>query len=707
MRRLKRGALDSRLDEELRFHIDQQTDKNLRAGMSPDEARRQALIKFGGLERFKESTRDEFRPAFFEDSLRDLRYGVRSLRRAPGFAILATLTLALGIGAATAVFSVVNGVLIKPLPYPDADALVSIWHQAQDSNNAGEVPASATQFFTYRDENRSFAALGFWSTGTASVTGPADAEQVPTLRVTFGTLQALGVPAAIGRWFSEADDAPGSPESVMLANTYWKRRYGGDASVIGRTLIVDARPRTVIGVMPAGFRFLNETPDVILPLRFDRSSLRLGAFNYLALGRLKPGVTIAQATADVARMIPIWLNAWPAPAGFDKQAFDRVPALRPLKRDVVGDIGNVLWVLMGTVGIVLLIACANVANLLLVRGEGRQQELGVRAALGAGWRRIARGLLLESLVLGMLGGVLGLGVTFAALRLLVALGPASLPRLSEITVVDPAVLSFAVIVSLLSSVLFGLIPIVKHAGSYITPLLRGSGRTSSDSRERHRARNTLVVVQVALALVLLVGSGLMIRTFLALRAVQPGFTDPDQVQLVRLTIPATLVDDPERVFRMQSDIRDRVAAIPGVAAAALTSAAPMESFVSANKLFFEDRIQAAGENRRFKFVSPGYFGTVGTRVVAGRDFEWTDLHQRRPVAVISENMAREMWQRPRGRARKAHARKPRRPVARNRRRRRRRLRRRRAVRGRRAWRTGPRCWRISRANAFGSGVRSR
>ena len=394
--------------------------------------------------------------------------------------------------------------------------------------------------------------------------------------------------------------------------------------------------------MPVGFRFLNESPDVIVPLQLDRGSLLLGSFNYLALGRLKPGVTMAQAYADVTRMIPIWLNAWPAPPGFAKQSYDRSPVLRPLKDDVVGDVGSVLWVLMATIGLVLLIACANVANLQLVRAERRRQERAIRAAMGAGWYRIARELVVESLVLGLFGGVLGLALTFASLRLLVALAPPSLPRLGEIAI-DPMVLWFGLLVSLVSSVLFGIIPSLKHARPPIVALLRGGDRTSSESREQHRARNTLVVVQVSLAVVLLVSSGLMIRTFLALRAVEPGFTNADQVQLVRITIPATLVTDPERVFRMQSDIRERIAASPGVAAVSFTSAAPMEPFVSANTVFFEDRIDAEAQRRRFKFVSPGFFGTVGTRVIAGRDFAWTDLQQRTAVAVISENMAREMW----------------------------------------------------------------
>jgi putative ABC transport system permease protein len=298
---------------------------------------------------------------------------------------------------------------------------------------------------------------------------------------------------------------------------------------------------------------------------------------------------------------------------------------------------------MGTTGLVLLIACANVANLLLLRAEQRRQELAVRAALGAASHRIARQLLVESLLLALLGGGLGVGLTFIAVRLLIAYGPANLPRLDEITV-DPLVLSFALVVSLLSSVVFGLIPLVRHVRPHLVPLLRVGERSSSGSREQLWTRNTLVVVQVSLALVLLVGSGLMIRTFLSLRSVHPGFAHPDQVQLLRLTMPRTLVDDPERVFRLQSDILHRVAAIPGVAAASLASAAPMEPYISANTVFSEQQRETDGLTRRFKFVFPRYFATVGTPVVVGRDFDWTDLNQRRPVAVISENMAREMWQ---------------------------------------------------------------
>jgi len=646
----RRDAIEGGLDEEIRFHIDQQTEKNLRAGMSPREARRLALVAFGGAERVKESTRDEFRPALLEDSLRDIRYGARALRRAPGFTVVSSLTLALGIGASTAVFSVVNGVLIKPLPYPESETLVSLRHTALGAGLA-DVPMSPAQFFTYRDETRTFQEIGLWSSGVANVTGAAAPEEVQSLLVTHGTLQALGVRPAVGRWFTREDDAPGSVETVILTDGYWQRRYGGDPAMIGRTVTIDARPREVIGVMPDGFRFLDAGVDVILPYRFDRSALFLRKPMFQGIARMKPGVTLAQANADVARMIPIWLKAWSAPPGIDPSIFanaEFAPALRALKRDVVGDVGKVLWVLMGTVGIVLLIACANVANLMLVRAEGRQQELAVRAALGAGWQRLARELVWESIVLALVGGALGLGLAFAAVHLIVTAAPAGLPRLSDITV-DPMVVAFTLIVSLLSGLVFGLIPVARHAGPHIARALRGNGRTSSQSREQHRMRNALVVVQVALALVLLVAAGLMIRTFQALASVQPGFTEPNHLQLVRLAVPWAQVEDPERVLQVQSDIRDRIAAIPGVSAVSFARSAPMGPEKIDNLLLIEDQRYAQGQippDRRFKFVSPGFFDTLGVRLIAGRDMTWADIHDHRSVAVISENLAREVWREP-------------------------------------------------------------
>jgi predicted permease len=578
-----------------------------------------------------------------------LRHVFRRLLSAPMFTTVGLLTLALGIGANTAIFSVVNGVLIKPLPYPEPEALVALFHVAPGVRSlSGNAPLSPTMYFTYREQNKTFQEMGLWSNGGASVTGIAEPEQVPALMVTYGTLQALGVQPALGRWFSQEDDTPGSEEAVILSDGYWQRRFGGDRSIVGRTLTVDLRPRRVIGVMPPDFRSPNPTAELILPLRFDRNRIFLGDFSFRGIARLKPGTSADDGNADVARMLPLWLEAWPAPPGIDRALFRTArfaPNLRPFKQDVVGDIGTVLWVLMGTIGLVLLIACANVANLLLVRVEGRQQELAIRAALGAGRGRIAREMLLESLVLAVLGGVLGVALAYAALRVLIAVGPATLPRLAEIGI-DPLVLGFTAAISVGAGLLFGLIPILKYAGPQVAMALRGVGRTSSHTRERHRARHSLVVTQVALALLLLIGAGLMIRTFQALRSVEPGFARPDEVQLLRISIPEAQVREPERVLRVQNEMLEKLAAIPGVASVAFSSGAPLEGFNSNDVVYAEGKTYAAGEIpaiRRLRFVSPGFFQTTGTPLVAGRDFTWTELYEKRYVAIVSENMAREIW----------------------------------------------------------------
>ncbi len=321
------------------------------------------------------------------------------------------------------------------------------------------------------------------------------------------------------------------------------------------------------------------------------------------------------------------------------------PNLRPLEQDVVGNIGGALWVLMGTIGMVLLIACANVANLLLVRAEGRQQELAIRAALGAGWGEIARELLMESLTLGVAGGIGGLGVAYAALQLLRWMAPANLPRLDQISI-DGTVLLFTLAVSLAAGVLFGAIPVIKYAGPHLAGALRGGGRNSSQSRERHRTRSVLVVVQVALALVLLISSGLMIRSFQALRNVNPGFTEPERIQTLSLSIPGAQAKGDMDVFRMERNILDRVAAIPGVTSAGFTTIIPMGSGGWTDPIYAQDHSYTEGQipaMRQYRFISPGFLSTMGNRLVAGRDFSWTDIEGKRPFALVSENMARELW----------------------------------------------------------------
>jgi predicted permease len=480
------------------------------------------------------------------------------------------------------------------------------------------------------------------------VTGQGEPQRVGSMTVTDGVLPLLGVPPALGRWFDAKDCEAGSPATVILSYGYWQSRFGGDRAAVGRDLVIDGTPRQVVGVMPRDFRFLDVKASFFLPAQLDRAKVTLGGFNNQAFARLKPGVTLADANADVARMLPLSLERFPAPPGFDKKMFVEAriaPTLRPFKRDLVGSIGDVLWVLMGTIGLVLLIACANVANLLLVRVEGRQQELAVRGALGAGSGRIARELLLESVTLGLAGGAVGLGLAWALLRLLVWLAPANLPRLDQLGIGAPA-LGFTLAASLASGLLLGLIPVAKYAAPRLATSLRSGGRGSSASRERHRARNGLVVVQVALALVLLVASGLMIRSFRALRSIDPGFKDPEQVLTLRLTIPSGQVKEEEAVARMQQAIQEKVAAIPGVAGTGAASLLPLDGSSWTDPIFAEDKTYAAGQIpklRRFKFVTPGYLKTIGTPLVTGRDITWSDTYDRLPVALVSENTARELW----------------------------------------------------------------
>jgi len=588
--------------------------------------------------------------AMFTDQLRQV---LRRLGRAPLFTAITLLTLAIGVGANTVIFSVIEGVLLKPLPYPHPEQLIGVWHTALGID-IKDLNMSPSIYFIDREQNRTLQDIGVYDGDSFDVTGTGEPEHVRGLDVTDGTLPLLGVVPALGRLFTRNDDSPGAPATVLLSYGYWQKKFGGDRSVIGRSITVDGKPRQIIGVLPQGFHFLDwQDPAIVAPFQWDRSKVKLGNFSQRALARMKPGVTIEQASADMARLLPIVWRSFPAPEGFSVSLFEKArisPNLRLLKQDVVGDIGKVLWVLMGSIALVLLVACANVANLLLVRVEGRRQELAIRSALGAGWRRIAGELLFESVVLGVAGSLIGLALAYAALRVLVAAAPTGLPRIHEIGI-DPLVLLFTLGLALFTSLLIGSIPVIKFAGASLNSGLREGGRALSQSRERHRARKALVVVQVALALVLLICSGLMIRTFRALMHVSPGFDSPDTIQTFRFFIPESQIPDKDRdrIAQMQQAILEKLAAIPGASSAAFSSTVPLDGYDSNDILYAQDHMQNEGQLppiRRFKFISPGAFATLGTKLIAGRDLTWTDIYQKRPVAIISENFAREYWHDP-------------------------------------------------------------
>ena len=574
-------------------------------------------------------------------------HALRRLVRFPVFTAIAVFTLALGIGANSAVFAVVYAVLLKPLSYPAADRLVALDHAAPGVNipSAGMAPFL---YFTYREQGTTLESIGMWQGDTASVTGLAEPEEIPLVILTEGVLPTLGVQPLLGRIFTRGDDSPGSPETAVLSYAYWQSRFGGEASAIGRRVMFDGRPREIIGVLPASFRFLDREASAFVPMRLDRSKTFLGNFSYRAVARLKEGTTIERANSDFARLIPVAITSFPPYPGFSEKMFSEArlaPSARLLKDDLVGDIGRVLWILMGTIGMVLLIACANVANLLLVRTDGRQQELAIRAALGAGWTRIARELMTESVLLGLCGGAAGLLLAYAGLRVLVAIAPATLPRVAEISLNVPVFL-FSFVLSILAGALFGGVLVLKYAAPRVAAALRAGGRTMSEGRDRQRARNALVVAQIALAMVLLVSSGLMIRTFVALRHVDPGFTSPEHLLTLRINIPSATVKDGEGVIRMQQNIADKIAAIAGVQSVAMTTIVPMDGQGWHDPIFAEDKAYAEGQLpplRLFKMISPRLLETMGNRLVTGRDLTWDDVYGRRNVALVSENLARELW----------------------------------------------------------------
>jgi predicted permease len=582
-----------------------------------------------------------------------LKQVLRRLGKAPLFTAITLIILAIGVGANTVIFGVVDGVLLKPLSYPHSDRLIGVWYHIPgiDIEN---MPMAPFLYFIEREQNTTFEDIGVYQGDSLSVTGAGEPEHVRGLDVTDGTLPILGVKPALGRLFTRRDDSPNAPQTVVISYGYWRKRFGGSDTVIGRPIIVDGKAREIIGVLPRNFHFLDrEDAALYLPMQWDRSKTKLGDFSYPGIARLKPGVTLAQVKADMARLIPIAVRSFPPPEGFPASLFEKVqmnPTPRPLKQDVIGDVGNVLWVLMGSIVVVLLVACANVANLLLVRVEGRHQELAIRSALGAGRRRIIGGLLFESLILGFAGTMIGLALAFGSLRLLVAMKPTGLPRLNEIGINGP-VLLFTLGLALFVSLVIGLIPVIKYAGVGMHSGLREGGRALSQSRERHRARKVLVVVQVALALVLLICSGLMIRTFTALMHVPPGFAAPDNLQVFHLFIPESRVPDTqsEGVPRMEQEIENKIAAIPGVLSVSFGSTVPLEGFSQNDPIFAQDRTYKPGELppiRRFKYVAPGYLATLGTPLIAGRDLTWAETYQKRPVAIVSENLAREMWRNP-------------------------------------------------------------
>jgi predicted permease len=633
-------------------HIAERVDELIAEGMPRPQAEQAARREFGNAGLMEQRSREVWQWSALESLFADLQFVFRRLRKSPGFTATVLLTLAIGIGANTAVFSVVNHVILKPLPYTHPEQVVALWLDAPGAGGLAGADTglgiSASMYLTFARHNRSFESMGVWTGRFATVTGVAEPEEVNAEYLTDGVLQTLAVPPVAGRWLSMADQDPHGALTTMLSYGYWQRRFGGARDVIGRTIRVDGDTRTIVGVMPRGFRLADQDFELLIPIAYDPANEKLAGFSMTGIARLKPGVSIAQANADIRGLIPLWMDSWSNGPGTNPHYYEKwriTPNFRPLKRLIVGDVGNVLWLVMTTVGVVMLIACVNVANLLMVRAEARNHELSIRAALGAGRGRIARELLVESLTLGAVGGILSIGVAWVGLRLLVRIGPGELPRLSEISL-DAWSMGFTLLLSILSGLFFGSFPALGYARTRVLNIVGNSNRTASPDRARQRPRNTLVVTQIALALVLLVSALLTVRTFVALRNVEPGFADAAHVETISTWIPEQEVSDSRAVARIENNIAERLASVPGVVSTGFAATIPMDgNDANADILSVEGKTYAGGDPppQIYNYVAPGYFGSLGTRIVAGRDYTWDDIYNLRDRIIVSENFARESW----------------------------------------------------------------
>lgn len=640
---------DHELERELQFHLEMETEKNRQAGMTPAEARRTALVSFGGVERYKEECREvrRFRP--LETLWQDVRFGGRILRRNPGFALLAILTLGLGIGANTAIFSVIYGVLLRPLPYQGGEQLVIVRQQTSlaGSNNLG---FSVKEIEDYRAQSRTLADVVEHHSMSFTLFGGAEPERIQTAVVSANFFEVMGVKPRLGRTFLPSDEAHGAEAVLVLSHEYWQRSQHGDPHVVGRVFRMNNRPHTVIGVLPAIPQFPNVN-DVYMPtsacptrsaeqFKANRNARMMSVF-----GRLKPQAPIAQAEADLATIA----------ARLHQQYPDSYPPSRGYRTEVASLRGELtraarptFLVLLGLAGLVLLIACANVANLMLARLMRREREMVVRAALGASRARLLRQLLTESLLLALISGALGIALAFFALDLLVDFAARFTPRAAEISL-DASVLLFTLSIAGLTGIAFGLMPALSVRANLVAGLKEG-GAQSTTGTTRHRLRSALVVAQVAVSFVLLISAGLMVRSLSKLQQTNLGF-DPEKVLVMRVSPNWSKYTTTQQYQDFAARLLEKAKAQPGVLSVALTTNYPLNEFGIANGPFNRNFIiegQAAAEGELapqadFRVVSPAYFETIRLPLLQGRGFSEHDKNESLPVGVINQSLAKRRW----------------------------------------------------------------
>ena len=643
------GRAETEMDREIRFHIECETEKNLRRGMSESDARRSALISFGGVEQFKEECRDANRPRWIESFGQDMRYAVRILRKDPGFTLVALLTLALGIGVNTAIFSVIYGVLIRPLPFKDGDRMIVVKQRAPIAG-LENVPFSVKEIADYREQNRTMEGMVEHHSMTFTLLGGAEPELIQTGVVSHNFFEMLGVQPLIGRTFVPGDEEHGAEAVLILSYDYWKRSHQGDRGIVGRVFAMNNRPHTVVGVLPSFPQFPNEN-DVYMPtsacparsseqFRENRNARMMTVF-----GKLRQDVPLELAKADLSavadRLRQAYPESYPAERGY-------AVGLTTLYDVLTQNAKRTFLILLGTAGLVLLAVCANVANLMLSRIMRREREMTVRAALGASRGRLVRQMLTESLLLALLGGALGLLLASITLNLLSEFAAKFTPRAAEISL-DSSVLLFTFLVSVGTGIAFGLMPAIASKSDLVTSLKETGSATTTAGGSR-RARGALVTAQVAVSFLLLVGAGLMVRSLLKLQSVSPGF-DPEKVLVMRLSPNWSRYTTPEQYQKFSMRVLEKMKGQPGVLTAAMASNYPLNPLGISSGPFsrefeIEGRAHEQGQTRPradFRVVSQDYFETIRLPLIKGRVFERTDGIETPSVAVINQSMARHRW----------------------------------------------------------------
>ncbi len=636
---IHRDRVDGELDKELRFHLEGLVEENIAAGMSEREARYAALRSFGGLTQIQETCREQRRTRLLEDLFQDLRYTLRSLRRTPGFTAIIVLTLALSIGANSAIFSLFEGVLLRTLPYPDAGKLTRVFF---NNNNWPKFPLNPFDFHDFRERNHSFESFAAYTRSDVQLSGQGEPVKLTGFMVTAGFFHTLGLHTALGREFTTRNEIPNSERVVMLSDRVWRDRFGSAPDIVGRKITLQSQPFTVAGVMPPGVEHpgnsynpvaYGETVDAWLPFWFEGNPNQRGSHFIEGLGRLKPGVTIQQAHADLTTILA-------GLAAIHEGDRNWRIVMVPLQREIVGASRRMLIVLLGAVGLVLLIACANAANLLLARATARQHEIALRMALGAGRGRLIRQLLAESLLVSCIGGALGAALSVVGVRLLVAALPAGFPRASEIHV-DGAVLAFTLLISVATGLLFGIVPAMHAARRDPRQGLTESSRSSTGGTSSARLRNVLVIAEVSLSFVLLVGAGLMLRSLLNLLNSEPGF-QPQHVLTASISLPGVNYHDHQSVTRFYERLVADVGTIPGVKAVGVGTDLPWTGYDDNNGGFtLEGETPPPNQefHARYHAATGGYFRAVGTPLVSGRYFDARDTKDSAPVLIINQAMA--------------------------------------------------------------------